>query len=121
MTFVKNAAVVISSLTLMMSTVTTVGAASAAVTKTGQNSVNKITVSNYVSTQVYQSNTSSVKNSINIGTNTGGNKANKNTGSGDVTSGDVNIGVIVKNGGNTNAAIVDDPCECLETDEEAVI
>lgn len=122
MTFIKQTAVAISSAALLFSTVGVVGATNTTdISNTGAKSINKVTVTNKTVTSVVQKNVSSVKNSISIGANTGGNKANKNTGDGSADSGNVSVNVLVANGGSVNAAMVDNPCDCLDEDVETTI
>lgn len=82
----------------------------------GYKSTNKVVVKNTKKTKVSQTNTSVVSNSVGVTQNTGGNKANGNTG-GDVTvtSGEASATVSVTNttGGNN---LVWDNCGCVVPD-----
>lgn len=82
------------------------------VSANGANSTNKVYVSDSNHTSVYQGNTSTVVNTVTSSANSGGNKANSNTG-GDVTvdTGDASSDVLITNHGSSNTANVL-PCGC---------
>lgn len=82
----------------------------------GKNSDNKVKIENRKKTKIRQSNTTVATTFIGVISNTGGNKANGNTGKGDVDvkSGDVTNGITVGVEGNTNTA--DIPCLCEENE-----
>lgn len=81
----------------------------------GADSINKVKVKTKHKVVVKQKNSTAVTNAVTIGQNTGGNKANKNTGGNvDITSGDATASVTntTTTGGNT--ALVDG-CGCVVT------
>jgi hypothetical protein len=88
-------------------------AAELEIVNNGADSYNKIEVTTSNVTEVKQSNSTNVTNVITTVSNTGGNTANKNTG-GDVTvdTGEANTTVKTTVTGNTNAATVNNCCDC---------
>jgi hypothetical protein len=80
----------------------------------GADSYNKVKVKNVKKTSVKQKNTANVSNTIGVNQNTGGNKANKNTG-GDVTvtSGNATATVSVTNMTGGNYLAWDSECGCI--------
>jgi len=69
---------------------------------TGAGSNNSASVNQSNSTSVTQNNTADVDTKITVNADTGNNTANKNTGSGDVESGDVNVAANIVNFVNNN-------------------
>lgn len=88
----------------------------------GKNSTNKVKIKKQNTTTVVQGNSTIVGNVIGVITNTGGNKANGNTGRGDISvnSGRVTNTVSVNVGGSTNSATLPD-CGCEEEENDADI
>jgi len=80
----------------------------------GADSTSKVKVKNVKKSKVKQSNTANVTNAIGVSQNTGGNKANKNTG-GDVTvtSGNATATVDVTNTTGGNFLAWDSNCGCM--------
>lgn len=72
--------------------------------KTGADSENKAKVEVDKTTTVQQDNTAYIRNYINQDLNTGDNKANKNTGMGSISTGDVESVSLVENAANKNWA-----------------
>jgi len=70
--------------------------------QTGADSYNNASVSVSNDVNITQGNTLVVTNSISINSNTGGNKADKNTGSASISTGDANASVDVSTSGNSN-------------------
>lgn len=91
----------------------------ATIDTTGANSDNKIVISSNCSQVTSQSNTSNVVNQVMVAQNTGGNSANKNTGDGSVTTGDVSASVMIMNAGNSNE-LTGTPSCCCDQLQEAV-
>lgn len=121
MRLIKQGLVVAGSAAILFSQVGFVGAVdTATINNTGANSWNKIKIVKSFGSSVSQKNTSHTTNSVVVGANTGGNKANQNTGDGQVTSGGIAVGVGIANGGNSNAASTGD-CGCLDEDVDATI
>jgi len=79
---------------------------------TGADSNNKVSIDVEQGTYVGQYNSGMVVNEITLNANTGRNKANKNTGEGDVTTGDVSTGVGISNSLNRNVADIDNCGGC---------
>jgi hypothetical protein len=79
---------------------------------TGAGSYNKSKIEVVQSTLVVQDNQADIDNLVELQLNTGGNKANKNTGAGDVTTGDASLGVAISNQANSNVAEVSDCGGC---------
>lgn len=80
--------------------------ASAGNDTTGAGSENNSQVVVQDSTVVVQDNQAEVNNNVAINMNTGGNSANKNTGVGDVSTGDASLGVALSTQVNSNVANV---------------
>lgn len=121
MRFIKQGLALAGSLAILGSNVGMVGAAdSALISGTGFASKNLIKINKSQGSSTSQNNFSSVKNYVSVGVNTGGNKANQNTGDGSVTSGAASVGVVIGNSGNTNTAPASN-CGCEPDDTEATI
>ncbi len=82
------------------------------VKKTGANSYNKVVMSSKFVQSMSQLNVSNVNNQVMVSQNTGNNSADKNTGSGDVMTGDASAGVLVMNAGNSNELTGLESCGC---------
>jgi len=79
----------------------------------GADSINKVKVKAKHKVTVKQKNSTAVTNAVTIGQNTGGNKANKNTGGGvAVNSGDATASVMNTTTAGGNTAMVDS-CGCV--------
>lgn len=83
-------------------------------TTTGADSTNIATTSTSNDTTINQSNTANISNNISIYANTGNNTANKNTGDGVITTGDINGSLTITNSVNSNTANVQPCCESSE-------
>jgi len=83
----------------------------------GADSHNKVKIKSNKKTKVKQSNSTAVVNMVGVMQNTGGNKANKNTGNGGVSVDSGNATATVTNTTTTggNHAVVN-PCDCVEGD-----
>ena len=82
---------------------------------TGADSTNDATVNINNNTNVSSSNTATINNNISIWANTGNNSADKNTGDGSVSTGDITGGVKVINTGNMNGtfdSVLSLNCSC---------
>lgn len=80
------------------------------VNNTGADSRNTVRIREARMNYVYQSNSNSIDNNIVIKQNTGYNSASKNTGNGEVKTGDAIADVIITNSVAGNEA--PDPCDC---------
>ena len=78
---------------------------------TGKKSDNTVENTVKSSTNVEQTNSASITNNITVHSNSGGNKANGNTGNGTVVSGDSSVDVAVSNTANTNESSLSCGCE----------
>lgn len=78
---------------------------------TGADSENNAEVNLDLSNWMNQSNNGNVLNSVNVKANTGDNDANKNTGMGDVATGDIDTGVGVSSNLNSNFLAFDGCCD----------
>lgn len=89
----------------------------------GKNSDSKVKIADKNTTTVVQGNLTVVGTSVVVLANTGGNKANGNTGSGDksVNSGKVTNKVGVTVGGNTNTATLPTSCGCDTGDNDITV
>lgn len=75
--------------------------------KTGADSDNDVKIDFDKVNRLEQNNTANIRNKINQQLNTGDNQANKNTGMGDISTGDVDSVSLVENQANQNMADVD--------------
>ena len=82
------------------------------VRKTGANSYNKVVMSSKFVQSMSQLNVSNVSNNVMVSQNTGNNSADKNTGDGEVMTGDASAGVFVMNPGNSNELTGLEACGC---------
>lgn len=110
MTIKNKVAAVATSVAMLATTMTPAFASvsgSATNETTGAGSTNNSIVEVDQATTLVQENAADIQNKINIQLNTGKNNANKNTGSGDIYTGDVDWAVGVANTANTNHADLD--------------
>ena len=82
------------------------GGLSASNTNTGSDSENNSSTKNNESTDVNQNNDAKVNNDLVLTSDTGGNNSDKNTGDGNVSSGNANVGGSVENKVNNNTTMV---------------
>lgn len=81
----------------------------------GADSTNKVKVKEVKKAKVKQTNTATVANTVGVSQNTGGNKANKNTGGGvTVTSGNATATVAITNTTGGNYSAWDSECGCVQ-------
>lgn len=85
----------------------------------GRNSTSDVTLNNNSTTSVVQNNVASVDNTIKVNSNTGGNKANDNSGDVMIRSGEATTLVGIDNSVNFNVAALD--CGCLLGDVHSKI
>ncbi len=117
--FIYKASTAISTISLL--TWSFAGMAGATVTgtagndTTGADSNNEANIDVQQSTFVDQQNQGTVVNKIDLNANTGGNTANKNTGEGSISTGDVKTGTSLSTTLNKNAADID-PCGGCDLD-----
>src|SRR4030066_274101 len=108
-------ATILASLLGSMALATGALAVEATNSNTGADSTNDATVNINNNTSVSSSNTATINNNISIWANTGNNSADKNTGDGSVSTGDITGGVKVINTGNMNGtfdSILSLNCSC---------
>ena len=99
-------------LTVALVGAASVGAATLTNSGNGYKSVNLLSSTNKNITNVWQGNSANVSNVVGVTNNSGGNKANKNTGGAvTVTTGTTDTGVALQTNANTNAADVSN-CGC---------
>ena len=97
-------------------------AADVTISSNGKDSTNKVKVTTTKKTMVSQKNASAVKNNVGIAQNTGGNKANGNTGAGVVSITTGNAKATVTNNTTTggNTAVLDN-CGCMPASQNLTI
>lgn len=97
----------------------TFAASSNTIKNNGSKSHSKIKVTNSSKTTVKQSNTAVIANLTGVFQNTGGNKANGNTGDGDVTNSSGNATATVTNTNTAGGNVANvDPCGCVPADTD---
>lgn len=118
-TLLYKAGAVVSTVSLLATSFATIASAevsgAAGNNTTGADSTNNATITVDQSNFVEQHNSGKVVNEIKLNANTGGNSASKNTGVGDVSTGDIATGVGVTNTLNRNVANVS-PCGGCDLD-----